>query len=163
VASTNLKPNAIEQVPASIKVAATKATTKPSTTRKKLQMESNFDSLENLELGKDDTRSHSTPDKEDGCDESTNNEGGGEVRLDSRPTKKHKHNDDLEVDDENGDDSHDPPPKRKKRGSIAKVSTIKGSSRTKKTKNKKLPVCARISNAKTIRQATKLHLAWKSK
>jgi hypothetical protein len=113
-------------------------------------MESNFNSLEILELGEDDTRSHSTPNKEDGYDESTNNEGGGEVRLNSIPTK-HEHNDDLEVDDENGDDSHDPPPKRKKHGSIAKVSTIKGSSPTKMTKNKKLPVCARISNEKTTR------------
>jgi hypothetical protein len=69
----------------------------------------------------------------------------------------------LEVDDENGDDSHDPPPKRKKHGSIVKMSTIKGSLPTKKTKNKKLPVCARIYNAKTTKQVTKLHPTWKSK
>jgi hypothetical protein len=66
----------------------------------------------------------------------------------------------LEVDDDNGDD---PPPKRKKHGSSVKVFTIKGNSRTKKTNNKKLPISIIISNAKTTRQATKLHLAQKSK
>jgi len=55
------------------------------------------------------------------------------------------------VDDDNGDDSHDPPPKRKKHGSTIKVSTIKGSSPIKKTKNKKLSVSTKISNAKTTR------------
>lgn len=79
------KLNAIEQVPTSTKVATTKATIMPSIARKELQMESNFDSLEVLELGEDDTRSHSTFDKEDGCDESINNEGGGEARLDLGP------------------------------------------------------------------------------
>jgi hypothetical protein len=79
------KPNAIEQVPTSTKVATTKATIMPSTTRKELQMESNLDSLEILELEEDDTRSHSTFDKEDGCDEFINNEGGGEARLDLGP------------------------------------------------------------------------------
>jgi hypothetical protein len=68
VASTNLKPNAIEQIPISIKIATIKATTKPSTTKKKLQMELNLDSLEILELGENDIRSHSTPNKEDGCE-----------------------------------------------------------------------------------------------
>ncbi len=79
------KPNAIEQVPTSTKVATTKATIMPSTTRKELQMESNLDSLEILELEEDDTRSDSTFDKEDGCDEFINNEGGGEARLDLGP------------------------------------------------------------------------------
>ncbi len=84
----NSKPNSIEQVLASTKVATTKASTKPSTTRKELQMELNLDSLENLELGEDDTRFHSTFDKEDGYDESIDNEGDGETRLDSRFIKK---------------------------------------------------------------------------
>jgi hypothetical protein len=87
VALVKPKPNAIEQVLASTKVATRKATTKPSTIRKELQMELNFDSLENLELGEDDTRFHTTSNKEDGCGESKNNEGGGEARLDSRPAK----------------------------------------------------------------------------
>ncbi len=51
-------------------------------------MELNLDSLENLELGEDDTRFHSTFDKEDGYDESIDNEGDGETRLDSRFIKK---------------------------------------------------------------------------
>jgi len=55
------------------------------------------------------------------------------------------------VDDDNGDDFHDPPPKRKKHGSTIKVSTIKGSSPIKKTKNKKLSISTKISNAKTTR------------
>jgi hypothetical protein len=57
----------------------------------------------------------------------------------------------LEVDDDNGDDFHDPPPKRKKHGSTIKVSTIKGSSPIEKTKNKKLSISTKISNAKTTR------------
>ncbi len=60
--------------------------------------------MEILKLGQNDTRCHSTSNKEDGCDEFIDNEGGGEARLDSWPTKKQKHNDDFEVDDDNGDE-----------------------------------------------------------